>query len=101
MGHVKNELIDYFEEEGKMEVEHHHHEAVDPLAALRKDAALAELIQHLFNHNVKTIAELIKMKPEDLKDLASNFLIAKSFYPDIVYHHLSAEQLNQIFAIAE
>ena len=54
MGHVKNELVEYFEEEGKMEIEHHCHEAVDPLAtdplatdplaALKEDAALAELM---------------------------------------------------------
>jgi hypothetical protein len=41
------------------------------------------------------------MTPEDLKDTAANFLVAKSFYPDIVYHHLSAEGMNQVFDIAE
>jgi len=50
---------------------------------------------------VKTIAELTKMKPEELRDTAANFLVSKSFYSDIVYHHLSAEKLNQVFAIAE
>jgi len=41
------------------------------------------------------------MKADDLKDTAANFLNDKSFYPDIVYHHLSAEELNQVFDIAE
>jgi len=41
------------------------------------------------------------MKPEDLKFTAANFLSDKSFYSDILYHNLSAEQLNQVFDIAE
>jgi len=41
------------------------------------------------------------MKPEDLKFTAANFLSDKSFYEDILYHNLSAEQLNQVFDIAE
>ena len=40
MGHVKNEIVDYFKGEGKKDMDNQ----AGPLAVFREDAALAELL---------------------------------------------------------
>jgi hypothetical protein len=41
VGHIKNELVDHFKGEGQKDMGNHE---VDPLAALKEDAALAKLL---------------------------------------------------------
>lgn len=67
----------------------------------KEAAASATLIQHLYKHNVKTIAELTALSAGGVRETAANYLKDREYYPNIPYHHLTAEELNYVFDVAD